>query len=200
MSRSLKHYASPYYDPVKAHEYYEKNKELKGRRSTSKLNDEGKEIWSYTKDQIKEQKKADIQAETDKKNSTIEQHRAEAKATRERISQRLKDLAVYLKSMSTKGLSVEERERVTSEKQAMREEARTSAAAEREQVASDLKAVCEATRQAYKQAKEDIDASYEEIYQQEFDKIAEEYANTGKSGKKQIDERARKAYEERGLM
>ena len=26
----LKHYASPYYDPVKAHEYYMKNRELKG--------------------------------------------------------------------------------------------------------------------------------------------------------------------------
>ena len=40
----LQHYASQYYDPVKAHEYYMRNRELKGRRSTSDLNDEGKEI------------------------------------------------------------------------------------------------------------------------------------------------------------
>lgn len=38
----LQHYASPYYDPVKAHEYYMRTRELKGRRSTTKLNDEGK--------------------------------------------------------------------------------------------------------------------------------------------------------------
>lgn len=29
---SLKHYASEYYDPVKAHEYYEQHKQLKGRK------------------------------------------------------------------------------------------------------------------------------------------------------------------------
>ena len=27
----LQHYASPYYDPVKAHEYYMRTRELKGR-------------------------------------------------------------------------------------------------------------------------------------------------------------------------
>jgi len=48
----LAHYASEYYDPVKAHEYYERTKHLKGRRSTSKLSSEGREIWNYTKNQI----------------------------------------------------------------------------------------------------------------------------------------------------
>lgn len=53
----LQHYASPYYDPVKAHEYYMRTRELKGRRSTTKLNDEGKEIWAYTKNEITSEKK-----------------------------------------------------------------------------------------------------------------------------------------------
>lgn len=44
----LRHYASPYYDPQKAHEYYMRTRELKGRSTTS-LNDEGKKILSYTK-------------------------------------------------------------------------------------------------------------------------------------------------------
>ena len=39
----LRHYASPYYDPEKAHEYYMRTRELKGRSTTS-LNDEGKKI------------------------------------------------------------------------------------------------------------------------------------------------------------
>ena len=42
----LMHYASKYYDPVKAHEYYLKNRELKGRRSTGSLDDEGKKKWA----------------------------------------------------------------------------------------------------------------------------------------------------------
>ena len=51
----LRHYASPYYDPLKAHEYYMRTRELKGRSTTS-LNDEGKKIWSYTKNNIKSEK------------------------------------------------------------------------------------------------------------------------------------------------
>ena len=31
----LLHYASEYYDPVKAHEYYKRTRELKGRRLSS---------------------------------------------------------------------------------------------------------------------------------------------------------------------
>ena len=42
INEPLQHYASPYYDPVKAHEYYMRTRELKGRRSTTKLNDERK--------------------------------------------------------------------------------------------------------------------------------------------------------------
>ncbi len=56
----LIHYASPYYDPVKAHEYYMKNRELKGRKSTAGLTDKGKEAASYVKDRINEERKAKI--------------------------------------------------------------------------------------------------------------------------------------------
>ena len=41
-------YASKYYDPVKAHEYYEKNKKLKGR-SPAKGTDKKKTIRSTIK-------------------------------------------------------------------------------------------------------------------------------------------------------
>lgn len=33
--KTLAHYASPYYDPVKAHEYYMRHRKLKGRRKGS---------------------------------------------------------------------------------------------------------------------------------------------------------------------
>lgn len=44
MTESFEHYASKYYDPVKAHEYYMKTRHLKGYDTQGKtLNDEGKQ-------------------------------------------------------------------------------------------------------------------------------------------------------------
>ena len=48
------------------------------------------------------------------------------------------------------------------------------ATTQRQQVSFELKSSISAAREAYKLAKENIDASYEEIYQQEFDKILAE--------------------------
>ena len=48
-------YASKYYDPQKAKEYYEKHKKLKGRRSTKGFDDKQKASWLYGKNQIKQQ-------------------------------------------------------------------------------------------------------------------------------------------------
>ena len=88
----LRHYASKYYDPVKAHEYYMRNRELKGRRSTSKLSDEGKKVWQYTKQQITEEKKSKVEAEKEAKDQKTEELREKASATRERITAKLKEL------------------------------------------------------------------------------------------------------------
>ena len=53
----LEHYASPYYNPEKAHEYYMRTRQLKGRKSTSSLNDSGKEAAMYVKDRLSSEKK-----------------------------------------------------------------------------------------------------------------------------------------------
>lgn len=53
-------YASKYYDPVKAHNYYMEHRKLKGRRGT--LNDTGKEVLSYVKQQLKEQRDKELEA------------------------------------------------------------------------------------------------------------------------------------------
>lgn len=50
-----------------------------------------------------------------------------------------------------------------------------NAKSEREKVSAELKAAVTAAREAYKAAKENLDATYEDLYQQEFDKIASEY-------------------------
>lgn len=54
----LIHYASPYYDPVKAHEYYEQHKKLKGRGVT--LNDEGNAAKEYVTKRLKEERDTKI--------------------------------------------------------------------------------------------------------------------------------------------
>ena len=97
----LQHYASPYYDPVKAHEYYMRTRELKGRRSTTKLNDEGKEIWAYTKNEITSEKKEKVKEEQEKREQKIAELRAKAKATREQISAKLKELNAQLTEESS---------------------------------------------------------------------------------------------------
>lgn len=75
----LDHYASPYYDPVKAHEYYMQNRELIGRKSTAKLNDEGKAAAKYVKKRLNEEKKGRIAVNTSMMKQTIQRLRERLK-------------------------------------------------------------------------------------------------------------------------
>lgn len=76
-------YASKYYDPVKAHEYYEKHKQLKGRKrkrgSTAGMSDKGKSVAAYVKERITTQKKADIAEISARLSDKIAEMRAELK-------------------------------------------------------------------------------------------------------------------------
>ena len=209
INEPLQHYASPYYDPVKAHEYYMRTRELKGRRSTTKLNDEGKKVWAYTKNEISGKKKEKVKEEQEKRKQKIAELRAKAKVTREQISAKLKELNAQLTEESSSRRSrvdsrkksdledigeeaEDQKERIDEKKNteierlmaieipsglSKEERADNSANAksEREKVSAELKAAVTAAREAYKAAKENLDAPYEDLYQQEFDKIASEY-------------------------
>ena len=63
----VKHYASKYYDPVKAHEYYEKHKKLKGRKDTFKEPDSepNKDMIQTVKDDGNELHKESYQTPSD---------------------------------------------------------------------------------------------------------------------------------------
>ena len=78
MSDSIAHYASPYYDPVKAHEYYERTKELKGRSTGTSLNDAGKEAKTYVKNQINEKRDQDLKDAETQSQKTIEERKKSA--------------------------------------------------------------------------------------------------------------------------
>lgn len=97
----LVHYASPYYDPVKAHEYYMKNRELKGRKpSTSDLNDTGKNAASYVKQRLNEERKAKVKQHSDETNNTIKSNSASLKSQIQSLGvQRKSEVQRYSKQM-----------------------------------------------------------------------------------------------------
>lgn len=75
-------YASKYYDPEKAHEYYMKNRTLKGRESTASLNEEGKKVAAYVKKSI-----------YDERNQKLDSHSADVnKQYKELRDKRQEDL------------------------------------------------------------------------------------------------------------
>lgn len=80
----LVHYASPYYDPQKAHEYYMKNRELVGRKSTKELNEEGKSAANYVKSNLEAEKKQKIAESKSQMTDEIESSRSSMQSTIEK--------------------------------------------------------------------------------------------------------------------
>lgn len=72
MTESFEHYASKYYDPVKAHEYYMKTRHLKGYDTQGKiLNDEGKQAKAYITKRIREERYSVLKKEQSNRNQKI---------------------------------------------------------------------------------------------------------------------------------
>ena len=71
----LEHYVNPYYDPVKAHEYYMQHRHLVGRKSTSGLNEEGRAMAKYVKDSLNADKAKAVEASKTSMNSKIESYK-----------------------------------------------------------------------------------------------------------------------------
>lgn len=91
----LQHYASQPYDPVKAHEYYIKNRQLKNR-TTSGMSQLQKEAWIYSKDNISNDKKQQLESKKELADRQIEAFQKNAAETRTRISEKLKLLSEKL--------------------------------------------------------------------------------------------------------
>lgn len=110
-------YASQYYDPQKAHEYYEKHKHLKGRNSrtsTAGLNENGKIAAKEVREAIKEERKAHNEALKQAMQSQIDSLRSmlkgmskeERKARREEIMGQIKGLRESYKEAKTKAKAI----------------------------------------------------------------------------------------------
>ena len=94
----LIHYASPYYDPVKAHEYYEQHKHLKGR-PTGRLTDEGKQVWKVTNMNIDQAKKIENDKARLVKLSSVQQFQNTTEEQHTMIKSKLTEL---LNAINTK--------------------------------------------------------------------------------------------------
>lgn len=99
MTNEILHYASPYYDPVKAHEYYMKHRELKGRNSTAGLNDEGKAAASYVKEQLTTERKANKEDTINQIDKLREQKKSNIAAHKAAMQRLIDQLRAKLSSM-----------------------------------------------------------------------------------------------------
>lgn len=174
---SLQHYASPYYDPAKAHEYYEAHKKLKGRTSTAGLNEEGRKVASYVKSQITAEKKQRLDENTESRKTQIKSKRdardREVEAHKAQMNQKIDSLRSMLKGMS-KEQRAANRERVKSliaelrnENRAKREELSAQFKSESAGIYATSKAKAEGIRQQAtdKYASELVRIKSEEKYQ-----------------------------------
>ena len=135
MTNEILHYASPYYDPVKAHEYYMKHRELKGRNSTDGLNDEGKAAASYVKEQLTTERKANKEDTTNQIDKLREQKKSNIAAHKAAMQRKIDQLRAKLSSMLSADKQ-KNRARISSSISALREQN----AAERERLNAEFQA------------------------------------------------------------
>jgi hypothetical protein len=190
--RELKHYASKYYDPVKAHEYYMRNRELKGRKSTAGLNDEGKNAARYVREQLQTERKAKVQDHKDQTNSKIDtlrnqknskietlrdQKKAKIEAYKNQMQSKIDSLRAQLKGMS-KEEKAAKKEQIYAEIDSLRadnkaERARLSEEfnASSSSLRSDYKTSSNSLKTEHKNEKARLKEEYDEKYIEELDKI-----------------------------
>lgn len=136
------------YDAQKAHDYYERRKQLKGRHSTKRFNKSQKERWAYAQDQLKQEHKELKQEIT-----------AEAKSTRERLvdaaKQQIDSLRQQLQSMTP-----EQRKEAKARIQGVIDSIRERLGADKQEVKDEATQAREKEKEAHQQR---IDEAYEHI-------------------------------------
>lgn len=169
----LQHYASPYYDPVKAHEYYLKTRELKGRRSTANLNEDGKAAARYVREQLSNERKQKVESHREQTVSKIdslrEQKNAKIESHKNAMQAKIDDLRKMLKGMG-KEEKARNKERIYSLIGSLREENKEM----RRQLSEDFKYDSSSLRTDHKNERSRLKEEYDEKYIQELDKIRSE--------------------------
>ncbi len=170
----LAHYASPYYDPVKAHEYYMRTRELKGQKnSTAGLNEEGKGAATYVKGQIEGERKLRTEAAKTTRRQNMESATEKARkaintgaaSTRRKVN----DLRHKLSRMS-KAEKLLNKGRIQSEIDTLREEN----SRERRQIQVQLQNYGKVENLKYQNEAKRLSNWAEETYDEQLGKIQSE--------------------------
>lgn len=199
MSGYLIHYASEYYDPVKAHEYYEKHKKLKGRRSTSSLNEEGKYAAEYLKEQVNAKRDKAIEAEKINKENrisgaqaikdrSIDSYSKAVNATINRLQARMKHMSSAEKTRNYETLN-NEIEKLRADNKAKKAEFQARFGVKKADIQGD-----------YNKNVGDLKAQYDNLYLDELDKIKSEakYQRAAKQTKSKTKSRTRSTNKTKG--
>lgn len=186
-------YASKYYDPVKAHEYYMKHRELKGRKSTTGLNATGKEAAKYVKDKLQEERNAKVEslksqvtAQVDDLKSAIERIREGMKQQRESIKKRreaIKQESERIKNMPDGPAKDRAKESLQKKKdilKQLREGMKRDNEKNRKTIA-DIRNDVKSIKKSFSESKKKIKEEYDNKYIQELDKLK---ADAGMQAKK----------------
>lgn len=179
----LKHYASPYYDPVKAHEYYMKNRELKGRSSTGKLTDEGKAAAKYVKNQLNEEQKSKVEAHKKETDSEIESLKSDMTASISAHSNALKNqiaaMSNRIKSL-TGDQKVVEKARLKSEIAVLR----NANNKKKLELQMKFKSSSEKLRAENTANSQNLKSEYDAKYEEELSKIRSQYTKASTTKKR----------------
>ena len=123
--------------------------------------------------------KAERSKRVAERTAKIAKLRNDAKSDKAKISSDAKTDKASVRTDATN-----QKAKVSSDTKEEKAENQANAKSERAKVSSELKAAVKSVREAYKAAKADLDSSYEQTYQNEFDKIQSEYKKVKKSSKK----------------
>lgn len=180
---SLLSHGDRIYDPVKAHEYYLRTRDLKGKRSVSALKSQKKkEGWAYVQDRVKDLKKSELKTASDTNKADVQRLRENGKQYRTALSEKIKALMGQI-TENVKGeiaalpsnLTKEERAievaKIRDKASGERASNKEARASERDKIANDLKGAVDGARAHYDQVKEAIKTKYEKKLQSEYDAI-----------------------------
>lgn len=154
----LMHYASKYYDPVKAHEYYEEHKQLKGRNKVT-LTDEGRAIAKSVKENINKEKKETLTKSNESTKKVLDSNAAH-------LRNKVASLNKFLQQLSP------------AQREAQKERIQT--------MISSLRLRNETARKRLEEKKkntnESIRSDYKQKYETELEKIKKEHGKSSGSG------------------
>lgn len=164
----LVHYASPYYDPVKAHEYYMKNRELKGRQqTTSDLNQDGKNAATYVKQQLQAERKKKVEEHKNQTNSTIKSLGEQRKSDVQKYSKEMNRNIKRLQRLAKRAKTDEQKAQIAEQIASLRADNK----AQREQLQAQYKSKTSDLRTEHKNYSKQMKEEYDQKYQDELKKM-----------------------------